>query len=70
LGNAYIVDGNDEDTLVVFEETLQLLEVFLLVSLDPHFFLFDEERIFKVQDSGFVYVFGVDYRRRNFVTSV
>lgn len=63
MGNAYIVDGNNEDALVVFEETLQLIEVCLLVSLDPHFFLFDEERIFKVQDSDFVYVLGVDYRR-------
>lgn len=38
--------------MVVLKEALQLLEVLGFVGLDPHFFLFDEERIFKVQDGG------------------
>lgn len=46
----YIVDGHNEDGLVVLQQALQLVEVFLLVGLDPHFFLFVEERIFKVQE--------------------
>jgi hypothetical protein len=36
----YIVDGDNEDGLVVLQQALQLVEVFLLVGLDPHFFLF------------------------------
>lgn len=47
-----IVDGDNEDGLVVFQQALQLVEVLLLIGLDPHFFLFVEERIFKVQEIG------------------
>ena len=35
----YIVDGDHKDGLVVFQQALQLVEVFLLVGLDPHIFL-------------------------------
>lgn len=48
----YIVDGDNEDGLVVFQQALQLVEVLLFIGLDPHFFLFVEERIFKVQEIG------------------
>lgn len=45
----HIVDGDNEDRLALLQQVLQLVEVFLLVALDPHFFLFAEDRLFKVQ---------------------
>lgn len=52
LLRADIVNADDEDTLVLFEETLELVEVAGLVfGLAPHIFLF-EGRMFKGQVIG------------------
>lgn len=55
LLRADIVDGNDEDGAVLFEQALELVEVAGLVcSLAPHIFLFNEGRIF--QGKGYMIV--------------
>ena len=48
LLRADIVDFDDEDGVVLLQQALELVEVAGLVSsLAPHFFLFDEDRLFK-----------------------
>jgi hypothetical protein len=46
-----IVDGDDEDGAVLFEQALELVEVAGFVSsLAPHIFLLDEGRMFQGKD--------------------